>query len=479
MLRFASIADLHRAYREGHLTPLEVVEHYEQVIQERDGLINAFITPTLELAREQAAALSDPEPTSPVWGVPLAIKDNIAVEDVELTCGSRILLGYRAPYDATAVARLRQAGAVILGKANLDEFAMGSSGETSHFGPTRNPLNPEFVPGGSSSGSAAAVAAGEALAALGSDTGGSIRQPAAFTGLVGLKPTYGRVSRFGLVAFASSLDQIGPLTLTVDDALRIYAVIAGADPRDATTLEEPVPTYPELLKTIQGLPIRTIGVIRDFLESPRLDARIRERMEEVIHTLEREGFRIRTVELPSQRYAIPTYYLIATSEASSNLARYDGTRYGFREEGDDLLSMYARTRGRGFGQEVKRRILLGTFALSAGYAEAFYLRALKVRRMMLEDFARAFEAVDVLLAPTTPYLPFRIGEKKDPLELYLADLFTVGVNLAGLPALAQPAGRVDGWPVSVQWIAPHGEEVRLFHMAFHLERLYKEGTHGP
>jgi len=479
MLPFASISDLHRAYREGVLTPLEVVEHYEQVIQERDALINAFITPTLELAREQAASLSNAEPASPVWGVPLAIKDNIAVEDVELTCGSRILLGYRAPYDATAVARLRNAGAIFLGKANMDEFAMGSSGETSHFGPTRNPLNPEFVPGGSSSGSAAAVAAGEALAALGSDTGGSIRQPAAFTGLVGLKPTYGRVSRYGLVAFASSLDQIGPLTLTVDDALRIYAVIAGEDPRDPTTLEDPVPPYPELLQIVQGLSIRTIGVIRNFLESPQLDARIRERMEEVIRTLEGEGFRIRAVELPSQRYAIPTYYLIATSEASSNLARYDGTRYGFREEGEDLLSMYARTRGKGFGREVKRRILLGTFALSAGYAEAFYLRALKVRRMILEDFARAFEEVDILLAPTTPYFPFRIGEKKDPLELYLADLFTVGVNLAGLPALAQPAGRVDGWPVSLQWIAPHGEEIRLFHMAFHVERFYREGFHGP
>lgn len=478
MFRFTSIQELHRAYEEGLVSPLEVVEYYEQVIQERDPIINAFITPTLELAREQAASLKGSPSSSPVWGVPLALKDNIALQGVELTCGSRILLGYRASYDATVVERLRRAGAIFLGKTNLDEFAMGSSGETSHFGPTRNPLNPDYVPGGSSSGSAAAVAAGEALAALGSDTGGSIRQPAAFTGLVGLKPTYGRVSRYGLVAYASSLDQIGPMTLTVDDAIRIFSVIAGKDPRDATTLDTPVPPYPELLRISRETPIRTVGVIRDFLEAPQVDPRIAAHMDEVIRMLEREGLVVRMVDLPSQQYAIPTYYFVATSEASSNLARYDGTRYGLREEGDDLLSMYARTRGRGFGPEVRRRILLGTFALSAGYAEDFYLRALRVRRMILNDFARAFQEVDVLLAPTTPYFPFRIGEKKDPLELYLADLFTVGVNLAGLPALAQPAGRVDGWPVSVQWIAPHGEEARLFRMGWLLERLYKEGSHG-
>lgn len=477
MLVFTSIAHLHRAYNEGEISPVEVVEIFEETIQQRDPHINAYITLTLDQAREQAASLSG-KPSSPVWGVPLAVKDNIAIRDVELTCGSRILLGYRATYDATVIRKLRQAGALFLGKANMDEFAMGSSGETSYFGPTRNPLQTDYVPGGSSSGSAAAVAAGEALAALGSDTGGSIRQPAAFTGLVGLKPTYGSVSRYGLVAFASSLDQIGPITWTVDDAIRLFSVIAGMDPLDPTTLDEPFPSY-EMLKPTGAPPTHLrIGVIQEFFESPELDPAIRQTLLDVIRALESDGFAIQWIHLPQQRYAIPTYYLIATSEASSNLARYDGTRYGLREQEDTLSMMYARTRGRGFGKEVKRRILLGTFALSLGYADDYYVRALKVRRMMYEEFARVFENVDLLLAPTTPYFPFRIGEKKDPLELYLADLFTVGVNLAGLPALSQPVGWTQGWPVSLQWIAPHREESRLFAMASFIEQHYKEDSHG-
>ncbi len=479
----SSISELHEQYRKGDLRPSEVVDHFARVIEAQEKNLNAFISLTLERAREQALKLekSGGGPDTPVWGVPLAVKDNIAVEGVPLTCGSRILLGYTPPYTATVMERLLEAGALLLGKTNMDEFAMGSSGEHSYFGPTRNPLDPERVPGGSSSGSAAAVAAGEALAALGSDTGGSIRQPAAFTGIVGFKPSYGRVSRWGLVAFASSLDQIGPMTRTVDDAIRLFAVMAGQDPRDPTTVDTPVPPY-EALRWSGKRPTLRVGVVRTFLEEPGLDAQVREMFLRVVQRLEKEGIAVQEVDLPHQRYAIPTYYLVATSEASSNLSRFDGGRYGYRaRDYEDLEDMYARTRGEGFGEEVKRRIMLGTFALSSGYAEDFYGKALRVRRLIRDDFDRAFQQVDVLLTPVTPYPPFRLGEKvDDPLSLYLADLFTVSVNLAGLPALAQPAGRTSaGLPVGIQWIAPYLGEQTLFDMASFWESLDKEETYGP
>ncbi len=477
-----SIAELHARYKKGDVRPSEVVDLYAQVIEAREKELNAFISLTLEQAREQALQLEKNAtgPTSPVWGVPLAVKDNIAVKGVPLTCGSRILLGYTPPYTATVMERLLRAGVLLLGKTNMDEFAMGSSGEHSYFGPTRNPLDPARVPGGSSSGSAAAVASGEALAALGSDTGGSIRQPAAFTGIVGFKPSYGRVSRWGLVAFASSLDQIGPMTLTVDDAIRLYAIMGGMDPHDATTVDQPVHSYEEL-RWDGRRPSLRVGVVRTFLEEEGLDPSVRQVMARVMTRLEQEGLTLVDVDLPHQRYAIPTYYLVATSEASSNLSRFDGGRYGYRAKTyEDLEDMYARTRGEGFGEEVKRRIMLGTFALSSGYAEDFYGKALRVRRLIREDFVQAFRQVDVLLTPVTPYPPFRLGEKvDDPLSLYLADLFTVSVNLAGLPALSQPGGRTpEGLPVGIQWIAPYLEEKTLFQMASFWESLDKEEIHG-
>lgn len=413
-----------------------------------------------ELRREEAGA------SRPLLGVPLALKDVIAEKGQPLTCGSRILQGFVAPYDATVTTRLREAGAVLLGRLNMDEFAMGSSTENSAFGPTRNPWDPSRIPGGSSGGSAAAVAADECLAALGSDTGGSVRQPAALCGVVGCKPTYGRVSRYGLVAYASSLDQIGPVTKCVADSARLLEVIAGHDPRDSTSIPQDVPRYrDELGRPVAGL---KVGIPREYFVEG-LDPEVKAAVEAALKQLVALGVEVKEVSLPHTRHALAAYYLIAPAEASANLARFDGVRYGARVDGPDPIAMYARTRGRGFGTEVKRRIILGTYALSSGYYDAYYLRAQKVRTLIRRDFLEAFKDVDVLVTPTTPTPAFRIGEKSsDPLHMYLSDIFTISCNLAGICGISLPCGfsAEPRLPIGLQLLGPplgEGTLLRLAH----------------
>jgi len=408
---------------------------------------------------------------SPLAGVPMGIKDNICTLEFPTTCGSRILEGYRSPYEATCVRRLRAAGAIPFGKTNCDEFAMGSSTENSAFGPTRNPADRSRVPGGSSGGSAAAVAAGIVPAALGSSTGGSVRQPASFCGVVGVKPTYGRVSRYGLVAFASSLDQVGVLAGSVADAAIVLEAIAGRDPRDATSGDMPPPRAEALADVdLRG---KIIGIPRETM-GDSLDPRIRILCEDALRGLEEAGATLRDVSLPHNDDAIPCYYVIAPAEASSNLARFDGVRYGFRSpDGDGLLSMLARTRGDGFGPEVKRRIMLGTYALSSGYYDAYYMRAQRARAAIGDDFARVFaDGVDALFGPTTPTPAFGLGEKTtDPYEMYLSDIYTVSANLAGIPAVSLPIGNVDGLPVGAQFVSPAWEEEKMLGLARRLEEV--------
>jgi aspartyl-tRNA(Asn)/glutamyl-tRNA(Gln) amidotransferase subunit A len=430
----------------------------------------------LEHAEGSAQQLTDTEPGL-LLGVPVAIKDNIATLHHPTTCGSRILAGYVSPYEATAVRKLREAGAVPFGKTNMDEFAMGSSTEHSAYGPTRNPVAPNRVPGGSSGGSAAAVAAGVVPIALGSETGGSVRQPAAFCGIVGVKPTYGRVSRFGLVAFASSLDHIGVFGATVDDAARGLRAIAGFDPLDSTSADLPVPDYHAASeRSMQGV---VVGLPREYFPES-LDPRIRAKCDVAIERLRALGAEIREVSLPNTASAIPVYYIVAPAEASSNLARFDGVRYGLRTEGaGGLRGMYEATRSEGFGPEVTRRILLGTYVLSAGYYDAYYRKAQQVRTLIADDFRRVFESgVDVLFTPTAPTTAFEIGAISDPYEMYLSDIFTVTANLAGVPAMSQPIGRIDGLPVGGQLIAPHFEEEKMFSVAYALERALGEEAHA-
>ncbi|MEE8200693.1 MAG: Asp-tRNA(Asn)/Glu-tRNA(Gln) amidotransferase subunit GatA [Candidatus Acidoferrales bacterium] len=469
-----SIAGLREQLREGAVSARQVAEEQLARIEERDNRIRAYLAVSPERALAQADAIDRrvqaKQPLPPLAGVPMAVKDVIVCRGITSTAGSRILENYRPPYDATAVARLEQAGAVILGKTNCDEFAMGSSTENSAYFPTRNPHDPERVPGGSSGGSAAAVADGLAVAALGSDTGGSIRQPASFCGVVGLMGSYGRVSRYGLIAFASSLDHIGPFARTVRDAAAVLQVIAGRDPLDSTSADVPVPDYlAELDRPVKGL---RVGVPQEYFGAG-LDSEVRAQVEKGIERFRELGCEVREVSLPHTDYAIACYYLIATAEASSNLARYDGVRYAFRApETTALEEMYRRTRRAGFGAEVKRRIMLGTYALSAGYYEAYYLKAQKVRTLIYQDFVRAFEEVDAIVTPTSPTPAFKLGEKtEDPLQMYLADIYTVTGSLAGVPGISVPCGKTRaGLPVGLQLFARHFDEARLLQLAHAFEQ---------
>ena len=441
--------------------------------------LNAILWRDDELALREARALDArlAEPDGRVRrlaGVPVAVKDNIATLDLPTTCGSRILEGYTSSYEATAITRLRDAGAIVVAKTNMDEFAMGSSTEHSAYGPVLNPVDPTRVPGGSSGGSAAVVAAGVVPIALGSETGGSVRQPAAFCGVVGVKPTYGRVSRYGLVAFASSLDQIGVFGRTVEDAALALEAIEGRDPRDSTSADQPVHRY-QLSRstTLKGI---VIGRPREYFPES-LDGEMRDRCDRALEIFRSLGAEVRDVSLPHTGLAIPVYYIIAPAEASSNLARFDGVRYGLRITGDGLRGLYEATRSRGFGAEVTRRILLGTYVLSAGYYEAYYRKAQEVRGLIADDFSRVFESgVDLLFTPTTPTPAFPLGAVSDPYEMYLSDIFTVTANLSGVPAMSLPIGTVRGLPVGGQILAPHFGETAMFGAAFALEHVLAGGA---
>jgi len=469
---FATVVDIAADIAAGKTSAVEVLEQHLARITERESDIHAFNLVTTEQARATAqqvdADIKAGKPVGPLAGVPVALKDNMCTRGIETTCSSKILEGWKPPYDATVVTRLQQAGAVMVGKTNLDEFAMGSSTENSAFGPTKNPLDTSRVPGGSSGGSAAAVAAGFAAASLGSDTGGSIRQPASLCGLVGVKPTYGLVSRQGIVAFASSLDQVGPFTHTVADAALMTEVIGGHDPLDSTSLPQPMPSLTSVLG--QGVKDMRIGRLADMPDG--CEPEVLARMDAAYVALQAAGATIVDIALPSLSYCLTAYYLVAPAEASSNLARYDGVRYGMRVETGDLHSMYGATRAAGFGAEVKRRIMLGTYALSAGYFDAYYGKALKVRRLIANDFAAAYEKCDVILTPTSPTVAFPLGDKtSDPLTMYLCDIFTIPTNLAGHAAMSVPFGTgAHNMPVGVQVLAPALGEQTMFRVAAELER---------
>jgi aspartyl-tRNA(Asn)/glutamyl-tRNA(Gln) amidotransferase subunit A len=451
----------------------EITGEFYSAIDRRDPLLNSYLTLSKDRAFAQAdrvdAVVKSGGPLGTLAGVPIAVKDVICTQGVRTTCGSKILENYVPPYDATAVERLERAGAVILGKTNCDEFAMGSSTENSAYGPVRNPVALDRVPGGSSGGSAAAVAAGLAVASLGTDTGGSIRQPGACCGIPALMPTYGRVSRYGLIAFASSLDRIGPFASNVADLAEVMGVIAGHDSNDSTSADVSIPSYMlDLEKPVQGL---RIGVPEDYF-GEGLDAEVKERVQAGIALLEKLGCLRIPLRMPHTDYAIATYYIVATAEASSNLARYDGARYGLRVPGLTPIEMYRKTRERGFGAEVKRRIMLGTYALSAGYYDAYYLRAQKVRSLIARDFADAFQKVDAIITPTAPTPAFRLGEKTaDPLQMYLADIYTVTGSLAGVPGISIPCGKARlGLPVGMQIFGPHFGEARVLQLARAFEK---------
>ena len=460
-----SAAALAARVRAGQTAPLAAAT----AARERIAAVRAGPEFLNAIRHEDPAATSEPlGPDALLAGVPVALKSNFATLVMPTDCGSRILEGYVSPYESTVVRRLREAGAVIIAKTNMDEFAMGSSNEHSAFGPVRNPIDPERVPGGSSGGSAVAVAAGIVRIALGSETGGSVRQPASFCGIVGVKPTYGRVSRYGLVAFASSLDHVAVFGKEVDDAALGLQVIAGHDPRDSTSIDRAVPDYRlEAAKPLAGL---VVGRPREYFPSS-LDARVVELCDRALDTLRAQGAEIRDVTLPNTDLAIPIYYIIAPAEASSNLARFDGVRYGARRTGDGLDGLYEATRSHGFGPEVTRRILLGTYVLSAGYYDAYYKRAQEVRDLITRDFALAFASgVHVILTPTTPTPAFRLGAVSDPYEMYLNDIFTATANLAGVPAMSVPMGCIDGLPIGAQLIAAHFDEPAMFRAAYALER---------
>lgn len=477
-----SIGELHKLLTSKKLSTVELTQAMLDRIEQIDPMVKAFLHVTEDLALSQAAQVDEKiargEEIGILEGIPMALKDNMSTEGIHTTCSSKILENYIPPYNATAVEKLKEAGAILLGKMNMDEFAMGSSTENSHFFATHNPWDLDSVPGGSSGGSAAAVAAEEAIFTLGSDTGGSIRQPAAFCGVVGLKPTYGAVSRFGLIAYASSLDQIGPFTKTVEDNAQVLQAIVGHDRKDSTSVPIEIPNYSEFLKQdVKGL---RIGVPKEYF-AKGLDEGVKDVLMKAIETYKGLGAIVEECSLPYTEYAMPAYYLLATAEASSNLARYDGVRYGYRAEGvEDVLSLFKKTRSEGFGSEVKRRIMLGTYALSAGYYDAYYLKAQKVRTLIQTDFNQAFEKFDVLLSPTAPTTAFKIGEKSgDPLTMYLSDVCTVPINLAGIPALSLPAGFVDGMPVGMQLMGRPFSEGMLYRAAHAFEQNTDFHTRKP
>ncbi len=463
----SSLRQLSQGLRDRTYSSVELTEHFLHRIQAEDDQLNSFITSTAEMALAEAATadrLIAAGQHGPLTGLPLAHKDIFCTANVRTSCASRMLDNFISPYDATVVARMRAAGLVMLGKTNMDEFAMGSSNETSYYGPVRNPWDLERVPGGSSGGSAAAVAARLAPAATGTDTGGSIRQPAALCGLTGIKPTYGRVSRYGMIAFASSLDQGGVLTQSAEDAAMLLQVMAGFDARDSTSVAEPVPDYSATLThSLAGL---RIGLPDEYF-ADGLDPAVATVIEAAISEYEKLGAKVQRISLPHSHLAVPAYYVVAPAECSSNLSRFDGVRFGHRcQDPVDLNDLYQRSRGEGFGAEVKRRIMTGTYVLSAGYYDAYYLKAQQARRLIRDDFQQAFEAVDVIMGPTSPSTAFLLNSRMDdPLTMYLSDVYTIAVNLAGVPAMSIPCGEVAGLPVGLQLIAPYFSEARLLNIA--------------
>jgi aspartyl-tRNA(Asn)/glutamyl-tRNA(Gln) amidotransferase subunit A len=474
MSEWLSVAETAQKIAVGELSAAQVADRYLERIGDVDKRLNAYLTVDAERARQAASEIdrrrAAGERLPKLAGIPISLKDVLVTKGMPTTAGSKILEGFVAPYDATVVEKLHAAGAVVLGKVNCDEFAMGSSTENSAYGETKNPWDPERVPGGSSGGSSASVAAGLCAASLGTDTGGSIRQPAAFCGVVGLKPTYGRVSRWGVVAFASSLDQVGPITRTVQDAALLLEVIAGFDPRDSTSLDEPVPQYSEaLVGDVTGL---RIGLPHEYF-GDGIDADVRAALDKTIAILKDRGAIVVDVTLPHTHLALPAYYIVAPAEASSNLARYDGIRYGKAASGArDLLDLYMKSRGAGFGREVKRRIMLGTYALRSGYYDAYYKKAQQIRTLIKRDFDNAFQHCDVILTPTTPTAAFRRGSKKDPLDMYLADVFTLSCNLAGLPGLSVPCGLTsEKLPVGAQLLGKPLDEATLLRVGHVIESL--------
>ena len=459
-----NIDELKNKIDSGDINSEEINKSFKQRINKVDEKVKSFMKVMDDDKNEY-------DSKKELSGIPVAIKDNISLKGMETTCSSKILKGYKPPYNATVVEKLKNAGANIIGKTNMDEFAMGSSTENSAFFPTRNPWDLNRVPGGSSGGSAAAVAAGEVPAALGSDTGGSIRQPAAFCGVVGMKPTYGMISRYGLVAFASSLDQIGPFTRNVSDNALMMNVLSGHDPKDSTSINREIPDYTEYLKEdVEGM---KIGIPKEYFDLD-IDSDVEESIRNGIKKLKEAGAVVEEVDLLSAEYSLAAYYIIAPAEASSNLARYDGVRYGRRsEKSDDVETMFKNTRSEGFGDEVKRRILLGTYALSSGYYDAFYLKAQKVRTLIKEDFERVFEDYDLLISPTTPTTAFEVDSEQKPIEMYHQDIFTVPVNIAGLPAISIPSGfDSKGLPIGLQLIGPHFGEGKILQAAYTLEQIF-------
>ena len=476
-----TLAEIARGLADKKFSSEELTRSLLQRIAEQDPKVNSFITVTEDLAITQAQAADARRAageTGALLGAPLAHKDLFCTKGIRTSCASKMLDNFKAPYDATLVAKLAAAGTVTLGKTNMDEFAMGSANESSHYGAVKNPWNLEHVPGGSSGGSAAAVAARLLPAATGTDTGGSIRQPAALTNLTGLKPTYGRVSRWGMIAYASSLDQAGPMARTAEDCALLLQGMAGFDINDSTSIDEPVPDYSASLNgSLQGL---RIGVPKEYFGAG-LDTRIADLVQACVEALKKLGAVVKEVSLPNLQHAIPAYYVIAPAEASSNLSRFDGVRFGYRcEDPKDLTDLYKRSRGEGFGAEVQRRIMVGAYALSAGYYDAYYLQAQKIRRLIKNDFMNAFKDVDVILGPTTPNPAWKIGAKNaDPIAEYLEDFYTITANLAGLPGLSMPAGFADGLPVGVQLLAPYFQEGRLLNVAHQYQQVTDWHTRSP